>query len=170
MGVSDQNLTRIVKEKLLISCYSNYYNDNYEIESEEVYANILGILNLVTFIHNFKIKISLLDLKSILYSLSQYKEKYQYYRRDMSSFLEINSYYLDFREAFDIVILHHPEWLSYSQIKGEYYRDEDGKVKKYNNECLKDESSKKIVDEKNSKLLKMFLNGKIESFSYQMMK
>ena len=64
--------------------------------------------------------------------------QYQNYLRDLRLNIQFNSNFLDFEEAFDIMIKSNPEWLKFSQLNIEYCIDENGKVRKRTKEELEE--------------------------------
>ena len=66
-------------------------------------------------------------------------KKYRNHLRDISSRSDFNDYYLNFEEAFDLLVVDNPKWLNYPQISIEYYLDENNKVQKRSIEQLQEQ-------------------------------
>lgn len=162
-GKINEDIVRIIKEKLIRKStrdpfneidsiksiktgyeYVNddYYCDNYDVYSEEIYVNLQAKKDLL-----FMIK-SLTKDSSIQQEITKvfedgYKDeveketkRYNNHERDFTKSFYFNSYYLSYEEAFDLLVTDNPDWLSYSQLNIEYYIDESNNVRKRNIEQL----------------------------------
>lgn len=121
-----------------------YYDDNYMNYSEEVVARISASNDLILFIKLFVIfakrdneQINKALDKILEEMIKEDKIRYANHIRDFNRDLSFNSNYLDFDEAFDILVKYNPKWLEYPQISIEYYVDENNKVKKKNIDQLR---------------------------------
>lgn len=171
LGKINNDLVRALKEYLLristcdpfnenkiiksdpIAINDNYYRINYELFSDEKIAELKAINNLIFFIKLADIKLSEKHLKELKNRINKNVSQYANYMRDLRLCANFNNYFLDFEEAFDVMIKFNPDWLTiYSQLNIEYYFDENGKVVKRTKDELKarleieaDEDIKKYI-------------------------
>lgn len=166
LGKINQDLVRIVKEKLLRTSSSdpfdekdsikkgityindNYYKCNYRVFSEEKVAEINAIKNLIFFLQNANINLSEQEMQELERRIANNNQQYKNYLRNLRYNFNFNSYFLDFEEAFDVIIVYNPNWLEFPQLRVEYYQDETGKVKKKNIEQLKEMLNSEIDEDK----------------------
>ena len=155
-GKINQDLVRIVKEELLRisssdpfdekntikkgTTYINddYYECNYRVFSEEKVAEIDAIKNLIFFLKTAGINLSEPEMQELERRIANNNRQYENYLRDLRYNFNFNSYFLDFEEAFDVMIIYNPDWLKFPQLGIEYYQDENGKVKKRTIEQLQE--------------------------------
>lgn len=140
------NLIRCIKEQLLrekslepfkiVGYVDNYYKCNYEVFSDEKMAEINAATDLCFFILKTGIEISKQQLQELKDIHELNTIQHQNYLRDLRLNIHFNNNFLDFEEAFDIMIKSNPEWLKFSQLNIEYYIDENGKVRKRTKEEL----------------------------------
>lgn len=164
------NLIRIAKEKLISLSEddgikdikkdefglenSQYYVDNYDLHSEELFVDNEAIKDFIYFCQLAGIQLGQSDLDYLENRTSSNFKFYENYLRDFRSNINFNSNYLDFEEAFDMIIRKKPEWIQCPQLKIEYYLDENGQVKRRNKEELlqlqsstDDEEIKQVIQE-----------------------
>lgn len=159
----NEDIVRIIKEKLIressrdpfneigslksikkgyMYVNDNYYRDNYELYSEEVYVNIkaqedfLFMLKSLTKNPNIQLEIVNFFQKEYKGTFEKNKNNYNNHQRDFKSNFQFNSYFLSYEEAFDSLIKDNPDWLQYPQIAIEYYKDENGNIHKRNESQL----------------------------------
>lgn len=162
-SIENKELVRIknnLKNNFFTEGFYHYYSDNYSVYSEEKVADIMAINEFLTFINHFNIKITDSEQKELQKILKQNQQEYKNYLRDVRHIIVFNSYFIDFEEAFDIMIKEHPEWLKFKGLQTEYYLDEEGKVAKRSKEELlemlskeKQEYLKRLITEDRDKLL-----------------
>lgn len=173
-GIINDDITRIIKEKLIRTSkdiYSfnpldnNYYCDNYNVYSEEVYVNLQAKKDFL-FMCKSLTKDTFIQKEITEAFEEEYKEeieketkRYNNHIRDFTSRSDFNSYYLSFEEAFDLLVTDNPKWLEYPQIKLEYYIDENNKVQKRNVEQLLE-----LLNNTNSQEEKEYINSLINSY------
>ena len=178
LGVFDEYLLRVIKEELIsksstcpsfIKIYeadkNTYYDDNYDCYSEEKLADLYALDNLLIFMKNVNISINESQKKRINELIKLTVSKFNNYFRDVSNNLNFNSYFIDFEEAFDILIKDNPSWLEYPQLLVEYYIDEEGNVIKRNKEQLNellDKETNMAVQE----YIRKILNNEIVKDNY----
>ena len=154
-GVINENIVRIIKEKLIRTCkdiYSfssldsdDYYYDNYNVYSEEIYVNLQAkksfLYMLKSLTNNKLIQSEFTKIFKEEYGdeIAKEAKKYRNHLRDISSRSDFNDYYLNFEEAFDLLVVDNPKWLDYPQISIEYYLDENNKVQKRSIEQLQEQ-------------------------------
>lgn len=124
----------------------DYYRCNYRVFSDEKLAEINALNNLLSFAKMSSIELSEQDLKELEDRIRNNVSQYNNYLRDLRLNFSFNNYFLDFEEAFDVMIKFNPDWLSISQLNIEYYLDEEGKVVKRTKEEL-EERLKTEIDE-----------------------
>ena len=145
-GVINENIVRIIKEKLIrtskdIYSFSSldsndYYYDNYNVYSEEVYVSLqakksfLYMLKSLTNNKLIQLEFTKLFAEEYKYEISKDTKRYNNHLRDLSSRSDFNDYYLNFEAAFDLLVVDNPNWLDYPQISIEYYIDENNRVQK----------------------------------------
>ena len=134
MGKTNEIIVNCLKEVLLESIYSNYYVDNYGILFEENYVDIKGISEFMNLMNIIQIDLTKKDIKRLLNTYFNAKDKYQYYNRHIDD----NISNITFHELFDLKIVEHPEWLKYFQLNFEYYIDNEGNINKRNREQLRE--------------------------------
>lgn len=141
-GKINQDLVRIVKENLLRTAIfeksTGYYECNYRVFSEEKVVERNAIKNLIFFLQNANINLPDHEMQELERRISNNNRQYENYLRDLRYNVNFNSYFLDFEEAFDVMIIYNQNWLEYPQLCIEYYQDEAGKVKKRTIEQLKE--------------------------------
>ena len=108
----------------------DYYIDNYDFISTEKLANIEGINLLLKLFKMMKIELTDEDIDKLDSFRLIEKLKYEINLRNFTGHKKIVSSYLSYEEAFDFLIKDHPEWLDYKQLQIEYYKDDEGKVRK----------------------------------------
>lgn len=138
-----------------------YYNCNYDLYSGEKIAQINAINNLISFVEIAGIELSEQHLHELQKSLKDNIEQYNNYLRDLRFNYEFNDYFLDFEEAFDVMIKFNPGWLAFSQLNIEYYLDEDGNVAKRTKEELA-ERLKTETDEDIKEYLQYLLTNNLD--------
>lgn len=171
LGKINQDLVRIVKEKLLRISNSDlfdeknsikrgmtyinddYYKYNYIVFSEEKVVEINAIKNLIFFLKAADIELSEFDRHELERRIADNKQQYENYLRDLRYNLNFNNYFLNFEEAFNIMIIHNPDWLKCPQLDIEYYQDENGKVKKRTIEQLHE-----MLNNETDKEKKLYIN------------
>ena len=152
-----ERLIRIDSASLDIRVNNNYddlyYLLNYDCISTEILANIEGITNLAKLLDIMKIGLTEADKITLILLLKRNSSLYNNHKRDLMFNLKSNLTYQNFEDFFDLIIVDHPEWLSYKQLQIEYYKDEEGKVKKRTSEELQsllereeDEETRKYID------------------------
>ena len=145
-GIINEDTVRIIKEKLIRTSEdrysfnpqdSNYYYcDNYEVYSEEIYANLQAkkdfLLMLKSLTDNKLIQEEFSSIFEEEYKdeMANEKKRYNNHIRDLSSRSDFNDYSLSFEDAFDLLVTDNPKWLKYPQISIEYYIDENNKIQK----------------------------------------
>ena len=165
LGKINQDLVRIAKEELLsisISdpwakkenikkgmAYTNYYYEcNYRVFSEEKVAEINAIKNLIFFLKAADIELSEFDKHELERRIANNNCQYENYLRDFRYHFNFNNNFLDFEEAFDIMINYNHDWIKCPQLDIEYYQDENGKIKKRTIEQLQEMLNKETDEEK----------------------
>lgn len=160
LGKINEDIARIIKERLIREASSDsfdekgsikiadnllnddYYNDNYYTYSEEIYVQIEAIKDFSLIIgalaKNSEDQNALISFIQNGYKdeINELTKRYNNHKRDFQWSFYFNSYYLNFEEAFDLLILDHKEWLKYPGIAIEYYLYELGVIKKRNIEQL----------------------------------
>ncbi len=165
IGEINEDIVRIIKEKLIRKSsqdpfneigspksikhgyqYVNddYYCDNYELYSEEIYVNLQSKRDFLTMLK--KITNNELIQQEFTKIFDNYYEneidseikKYNNHLRDFNSNFYFNSNYLNYEEAFDLLVTDNPNWLQYPQIAIEYYLDANNNVQKRNVEQLQE--------------------------------
>ena len=180
LGKINQDLVRIVKEQLLRKSSSDpfdekntikkgatyinddYYKCNYRVFSEEKVAEINAIRNLIFFLKTANIELSEFDMHELETRITNNNRQYENYLRDLRYNINFNSYFLDFEEAFDIMIIYNPNWLKCPQLDIEYYQDENGKVKKRTIEQLQEMLYNETDEEK-----KQYINQLLTSNNHK---
>ena len=107
---------------------STYYDDNYEINKEEIICDYMALEVIEQL---FQQILTNKDMETIQNIYQQLQQKINIKERYFESNYNFNSYKLDLFEAFDILIIKFPNIATCPQFKFEYYLDEDGNVKKY---------------------------------------
>lgn len=120
------------------SINDNYYECNYTVFSDEKVAEINAINDLILFIKMAGIELSLQHLQELNDRIEKNTSQYNNYLRDLRLNLNFNNYFLDFEEAFDVMIKFNPDWLTIPQLNIEYYLGEDGMVAKRTKEELEE--------------------------------
>ena len=155
LGIISKDIIRSLKEQLLRIATKNpfnekilkegygsindyYYESNYQFFSNEKVADINAINNLILFIEIIGIELSEQQLQQLKDEIRNNNSQYDNYLRDLRRVACFNNYFLDFEEAFDVMIKFNPNWLTLDQLKIEYYLDEDDKVVKRTEEELKE--------------------------------
>lgn len=158
-GKINEDIVRIIKEKLIRKSardpfgeidsikskktgyeYVNddYYCDNYDVYSEEIYVNLQAKKDLLFIIKSLTKDTSIQQKITKVFE-DGYKdeiERYNNHERDFTNSLIFNSFYLSYEEAFDLLVTDNPDWLSYSQLNIEYYIGENNKIQKRSIEQL----------------------------------
>lgn len=132
------DLIRILKERLLESSEIEgcYYRNNYQLCSEEKVVNIHAVYDFIILINHFDILLNEDEKNQLKEELFRNKREYQNYLRDVRANMKFNSNFIDFEEAFDIMLrYYYPEWFFMCpQLQIEYYFD--GSVQKRTKEQL----------------------------------
>lgn len=105
-----------------------YYDDNYEINKEEIICDYMA---LETIEQLFQQNLINKDMETIQNMYKELQQKINIKERYFESNYNFNNYKLDLFEAFDFLIIKFPNIAICPQFKFEYYLDEDGSVKKY---------------------------------------
>lgn len=105
-----------------------YYDDNYEINTEETICNFVA---LEVIEHLFQQILTNEDMEKVQNMYQDLQQKINIKERYFESNYNFNNYKLDLFEAFDFLVIKFPNIAICSQFKFEYYLDEDGNVKKY---------------------------------------
>lgn len=169
LGEVNEDLVRIIKERL-IRLSSNdpltpnepneYYDTNYYLFSEEVYADICAREDLKLILTKLS------DEKEVQENIKQFfeqtfskeikrdKARYDIHTRDFRTNMNFNDFYLNFEEAFDILIQDNHKWLDIPQIALEYYLD-NNTVKKRDATQLEEllKSSNKLQEQEYLRML-----------------
>ena len=159
LSETNEDIVRIIKERLIressqdpfdeidsskwikkgyMYVNDNYYRDNYELYSEEVYVGLraqedfLFMLKTLTKNTNIQTEIVKYFQHEHQNSFDRNIKKYNNHERDFTANLKFNNFFLSYEEAFDLLIKDNPEWLKYPQISIEYYIDNNGVVHKRN--------------------------------------
>ena len=156
LGIINKDVMRSLKEFLLRSSSHDpfdemktfkidstlisdeYYECNYRVFSDEKNAEINAINNLIFFIEIAGIELSEQHLQELKDRIKNNTIQYDNYLRDLRLIIGFNDNFLDFEEAFDIMIKFNTDWLSIPQLSIEYYLGEDGKVVKRTKEELEE--------------------------------
>lgn len=157
LGIINSDIIRTIKEDLLRVANNrdsklindDYYKCNYTVFSDEKIAEINAINNLISFVRIVGIELSKQHLQQLDEQIESNTRQYNNYLRDLRLIFNYNNYFLDFEEAFDIMIKHNPSWLTIPQLNIEYYLDKNGKVVKRTKEEL--EERLKIETDENIK-------------------
>lgn len=118
------------KQQVFTTGLINYYENNYQYDSEEKIVNIRSIQNLFEFTTNFKIQLTELEIKKLRNKLLENKIEYKNCYRDTKNMPIFNSYSIHYEEAFDVMIKDNPEWLELPQLQIEYEIDENNRINK----------------------------------------
>ena len=155
------NLVRYLKERLIrrdgmtyINGYDDfYYSLNYDCISIETLANMEGIYNLAKILDMMEIYLTKADQLTLILLMERNVSLYNKHLRDLTLNLKSNLFYQNFEDFFDFLIKDHPEWLDYKQLQIEYYKDDEGKVRKRTSEELQsllereeDEETRKYIE------------------------
>lgn len=105
-----------------------YYDDNYEINKEEIICDYMALEVIEQLFQQILINEDIEEIQNMYQKLQQ---KFNVKERYFESNYNFNSYKLDLFEAFDLLIIKFPNIAVCPQFKFEYYLDEVGKVKKY---------------------------------------
>lgn len=105
-----------------------YYDDNYEINTEETICNLVALEVIEQLFQQILTNEDMETLRNMYQDLQQ---KINIKERYFESNYNFNNYKLDLFEAFDFLIIKFPNIATCPQFKFEYYLDEDGNVKKY---------------------------------------
>lgn len=155
------NLVRYLKERLIridgmtfINGYDDfYYSLNYNCISIETLANMEGIYNLAKILNMMEIDLTKADQLTLSLLLKHNVSLYNKHLRDLTLNLKSNLFYQNFEDFFDLIVEDHPEWLDYKQLQIEYYKDDEGKVRKRTSEELQsllereeDEETRKYIE------------------------
>lgn len=146
LGIINSDIIRTIKEELLRVANNrdsklindDYYKCNYTVFSDEKIAEINAINNLISFAQIIGIELSKQHLQQLEEQIKSNTRQYNNYLRDLRLIFNYNNYFLDFEEAFDIMIKHNPSWLTIPQLNVEYYLDKKGKVAKRTKEELEE--------------------------------
>ena len=138
LGIINSDIIRTIKEDLLRVANNidskfindDYYKCNYTVFSDEKIAEINSINNLISFVKIVGIELSKQHLQQLEEQIENNTRQYNNYLRDLRLIFNYNNYFLDFEEAFDIMIKHNRSWLTIPQLNIEYYLKKDGKVAK----------------------------------------
>ena len=124
-GIVNEDIIKILKEKLICDNKKNYKINNYRILYEENYVEIKAIYEFLYLINMLKIELTKKDIKILKDNYNQAIELYNYNKR----FIEDINMRVDFNELFDEMIKRYPEWLNYTQIGLEYTKNNKNYVK-----------------------------------------
>ena len=146
LGIINSDIIRTIKEDLLRVANNkdsklindDYYKCNYTVFSDEKIAEINAINNLISFLQMVDIELSKQYLQQLEEQIESNTKQYNNYLRDLRLIFNYNNYFLDFEEAFDIMIKYNPSWLTIPQLNVEYYLGKEGKVLKRTKEELKE--------------------------------
>lgn len=105
-----------------------YYDDNYEINKEEIICDYTALEVIEQL---FQQILTNEDMETIQNMYQELQQKINIKERYFESNYNFNNYKLDLFEAFDFLIIKFPNIATCPQFKFEYYLDEDGNVKKY---------------------------------------
>lgn len=105
-----------------------YYDDNYEINKEEIICDYTALEVIEQL---FQQVLTNEDIEKIQNMYQKLQQKISIKKRYFESNYNFNDYKLDLFEAFDFLIVKFPNLAICPQFKFEYYLDEDGNVKKY---------------------------------------
>ena len=105
-----------------------YYDDNYEINKEEIICDYMALEVIEQLFQQILINEDIEEIQNMYQKLQQ---KINIKERYFESNYNFNNYKLDLFEAFDFLIIKFPNIATCPQFKFEYYLDEDGNVKKY---------------------------------------
>ena len=114
---------------------STYYDDNYDVNTEEIICNYMALEVVEQLFQNF---LTNEDIENIQNKYKELKKKGNIRERYFESNYNFNSYKMDLFEAFDFLIIKFPNLAICPQLKFEYYLDVEGKVKKYTLEEIQD--------------------------------
>lgn len=162
LGRINKDIIRSIKERILRDyCYDelteiktiktganpfiidNYYKCNYVVFSEEKTAEINAINNLISFVELTGIELSEQDLQQLKDEIKNNITQYNNYLRDLRMNINFNNYFLDFEEAFDVIIKQYPYLLSdMPQLNIEYYINDNGEVVRRTKEELEERLTK----------------------------
>lgn len=138
-NVLDLFLYQILKEKLLCdmidknsdNIFTSYYFVNYKYYSEEVYADVQSIVQIIKLSKLCNITINEKWFQTLTYQIKIYMKRWNNPTRNISNFINYDSCFMDFNEVFDVAIKHKKEWLKKYPILGvEYYFDVEGNIQK----------------------------------------
>lgn len=135
--------------------------DNYELYSEEKFVDNEAIKNFILFCKQANIQLEQSDVEYLENRISVNLRESENFLRDFSRNSNFNSNYLDFEEAFDILIKRNPQWTECPQLKIEYYLNENGQVKKRNKDELIELQSS-VDDEQIRQLIQEILDSDIK--------
>ena len=136
LRVANRCLFKFNKDNLFID--DDYYKCNYTVFSDEKIAEINTINNLMFFIQIVDIELSEQHLQQLKERITNNTIQYNNYLRDLRLIFNYNNNFLDFEEAFDIMIKRNPDWLAIPQLSIEYYLNRNGKVAKRTKEELEE--------------------------------
>ena len=179
LGKINSDIIRTIKEDLLrassqdpfsemksIKSGSKYINDdyykcNYAVFSDEKIAEINAIKNFISLMEIIGINLSKFQLQQLEEQIKSNMSQYNNYLRDLRLCFNYNNYFLDFEEAFDVMIKYNPNWLTISQLNIEYYLGKDGKVLKRTKEEL-EERLKTETDENIKEYIQYLLKPNVD--------
>ena len=171
VGTTNICLYRILKEQLIRkSIGKQYYDTNYSLYSEEIYVELLTLIDFLKFIKLVDPKrfdSCYYELKEpMMIKLKDVIERWNNKKRDVSKVIDINDNYMNINDAFDLQLRYNKKWLEeYPLLKIEYYIDEYGNIVKRNIEKLR-EVLKIETDNKRKEFICMLMLEKMNIEDY----
>ena len=149
----DYSLINCIKEKLLGLCSmdsslnnyflsnssiaaENYYQNNYDVYTEEIIANIRAVDNYIELCKIFNIECCKDEMVRLDGIMSENLGNLDIKDRDVSMIYFFNNDSVNLEDGFDFMIKYHPNWLEVPQLNIQYYLNGDGKVIKRTREEL----------------------------------
>lgn len=140
-GKINKDIIKMIKDTLIRkevignankkATYDCYYEDNYEVDSREVLANIDSYIYLLDYFKHINVFLTKEEQGQILKNIKQAQSNYENSKRDLTRCDKFNDLSLNLDDVFDSSIKFHPEWLKeYKQLKIEYYIDNEDQVQK----------------------------------------
>lgn len=139
--------------------FVNYYYSNYESYSEEIYVEMLALLELTMVIDDLGFSLPDNFIKYITKELKSLQNEWSNLDRDFTYVSNNNNYNMNLFEAFDEYFNMNKQWLKECPLlQIEYYLDENGNIKKRSIEELIELMNKEIYEPK-----RLFINDLIEN-------
>lgn len=138
-NVLDLFLYQVLKEKLLCDMidknlddmFTSYYFVNYKYFSEEVYADVQSIVQIIKLSKLCNININKKQIEFLTNQIKLMMKRWNNHNRNISNFINYDSCFMNLNELFDVAIKHKKEWLKEYPILGvEYYFDREGNIQK----------------------------------------